>query len=44
MGDSNSEKTPSSMLDPGAFMGGLRLLADFKKKTLISEIFNYELG
>ena len=34
----------SQLLNGSTMMGGLRILTDFKKKTLVSDIFNYELG
>ena len=34
----------SQLLNGSTLLGGLRMLTDFKKKTLVSDIFNYELG
>jgi hypothetical protein len=41
---SQAPKEAASLFNAGAFINGVRILSDFKKKTLISEIFNHELG
>ena len=37
-------RAPITSFSGSTFVDGLKQMVDFKKKTLVSDIFNYELG